>query len=162
MKKNLILLALVSLSFMSCKEEAEKNNDNTTNDTIVVQSDAVETTDGAVVLSNSSWRLVKLNGKAIEKNKDEERELGIIFSTDGRFSGYAGCNNMMGDYELKEAENQIKFSKVGMTMMACPDSSMEKELAEVLELADNYNFDGETLKLNKAKMAPIAEFEIIK
>ena len=49
-----------------------------------------------------------------------------------------------------------------MTMMACPDDSMEKEFAEAIELADNYNFDGKTLKLNKARMAPIAEFEIIK
>lgn len=162
MKKNLILLALVSLSFMSCKEEAEKNNDATINDTVVVQSDNVEAADGDVVLSNSTWRLVKLNGKAIEKNKDGERDLGIIFTSDGRFSGYAGCNNMMGEYELKEAESQIKFSKVGMTMMACPDDSLEKGLVEVLELADNYNFDGKTLKLNKARMAPIAEFEIIK
>ena len=162
MKKNLILLALVSLSFLSCKEDADKGTEVTVVDSSMIQSDENVDANNEVVLSNSTWRLVKLNGKAIEKNKDEERELGMIFSADGRFSAYAGCNNMMGEYELKEAESQIKFSKVGMIMMACPDSSMEKELAEVLEIADNYNFDGETLKLNKAKMAPIAEFEIIK
>lgn len=115
-----------------------------------------------VDLKNSKWRLVKLNGKAITKNEDDKRDLGIIFNTDGRFSAYAGCNNMMGSYKLKDKESRITFSKVAMTMMACPDSELEKEFAEVLELADNYNFDGKTLKLNKARMAPIAEFEIIK
>lgn len=162
MKKNLILLALVSLSFLSCKEDMGKSTNITVVDSSMIQSDENAEANNEVLLSNSSWRLVKLNGKVVEKNKDENKELGIIFSTDGRFSAYAGCNNMMGDYELKEAESQIKFSKVGMTMMACPDDSMEKEFAEAIELADNYNFDGKTLKLNKARMAPIAEFEIIK
>ena len=162
MKKNLILLALVSLSFLSCKEDADKSSEVVVVDSSMIQSDENVDANNEVVLSNSTWRLVKLNGKAIEKNKDEERELGIIFTNDGRFSAYAGCNNMMGEYELKEAESQIKFSKVGMTMMACPDDSLEKEFAEVLEMADNYNFDGKTFKLNKARMAPIAEFEIIK
>ena len=162
MKKNLILLALVSLSFLSCKEDTDKSTEVVVVDSSMIQSDENVDANNEVLLSNSSWRLVKLNGKAIEKNKDEERELGIIFTNEGRFSAYAGCNNMMGNYELKEEENRITFSKVGMTMMACPDATTEKELAEALEMADNYNFDGATLKLNKAKMAPIAEFEIIK
>lgn len=126
---------------------------NTNNDKVV---------NNEVSLTNSKWRLVKLNGKAVSKNKDDNRELGIVFTTDGRFSAYAGCNNMNGSFTLNEEESRITFSKVAMTRMACPDSKTEQELAEVLELADNYNFDGKTFKLNKARMAPIAEFELIK
>ena len=115
-----------------------------------------------VELKNSKWRLVKLNGKTIQKSKDAKREYGITFNTDGRFSAFAGCNNMAGSYELKEEVSRIAFSKVASTMMACEDMLTEQEFAKVLEIVDNYNFDGKTLKLNKARMAPLAEFEIIK
>lgn len=114
-----------------------------------------------VELKNSKWRLVKLYGKTIEKNKDSKRDYGIIFNPDGRFSAFAGCNSMAGSYELEKINN-ISFSKVASTMMACENMVTEQELAKVLEMADNYNFDGKTLKLNKARMAPLAEFEIIK
>ena len=115
-----------------------------------------------VELKNSKWRLVKLNGKSVQRSKDAKREHGITFNTDGRFSAFAGCNNMMGSYKLKEDVSRIEFSKVASTMMACGDMLTEQELAKVLEMADNYNFDGKTLKLNKARMATLAEFEIIK
>ena len=115
-----------------------------------------------VELKNSKWSLLKLYGKTIEKNKDSKREFGITFNPDGRFSAFAGCNNMMGSYKLKEEVSRIEFSKVASTMMACEDMVTEQELAKVLEMADNYNFDGKTLKLNKARMATLAEFEIIK
>ncbi|WP_333808206.1 META domain-containing protein [Flavobacterium sp.] len=115
-----------------------------------------------VDLKNSKWRLVKLNGKIIEKNKDNKKEFGINFNPEGRFSAFAGCNNMAGSYELKVDVSRVKFSKVISTMMACEDMLTEQEFAKVLEMVDNYNFDGKTLKLNRAKMATLAEFEIIK
>lgn len=128
-----------------------------------VQKEEIKTKEVAKVeLKNSKWRLVKLYGKTIEKNKDSNRENGITFNPDGRFSAFAGCNNMMGSYKLKEEVSRIEFSKVTSTMMACEDMVTEQELAKVLEMADNYNFDGKTLKLNKARMATLAEFEIIK
>lgn len=115
-----------------------------------------------IELKNSKWRLVKLNGKIIEKNKDNKKEFGINFNPEGRFSAFAGCNNMAGSYELKEDVSRVKFSKVISTMMACEDMLTEQEFAKVLEMVDNYNFDGKTLKLNRVKMATLAEFEIIK
>lgn len=128
-----------------------------------VQKEEVKTKEIAKVdIKNSKWRLVKLNGKTIQKNTVTKKEFGINFNTDGRFSAFAGCNNMMGSYKLKEEVSLIEFSKVASTMMACEDMVTEQEFAKVLETVDNYNFDGKTLKLNKARMAPLAEFEIIK
>ena len=68
---------------------------------------------------------------------------------------------MGGEYELKEG-NRIQFSKVMSTMMACADMQTEQELAAVLEKADNFSQNGNTMSLNKAKMAPLARFEIVK
>lgn len=115
-----------------------------------------------VELKNSKWRLVKLHGQLVSKNKEDKRELGIIFTKDSKFSAYAGCNNLFGTYELKEKETTITFSKVASTMMACPDLMQEQNLIKAIEIADNYNFDGNKLKLNKGKIATLAEFEIIK
>ena len=117
--------------------------------------------DNKVELKNSKWKLVKLNGKTIENSSKEEVK-GITFTPDGRISAFAGCNRMGGEYKLEEDVLRIKFSKIFSTQMACDDMSIESELAKVLEITDNYNFDGKTLKLNKARMAPLAEFEIIK
>ena len=103
-----------------------------------------------------------LNGKTIEESKDSNRMLGVIFTPDGNFSAYAGCNSMSGTYQLNEEISRISFSKITTTMMACADMLTEQELGKVLEITDNYNFDGKTFKLNKARMAPIAEFELIK
>lgn len=115
-----------------------------------------------VELKNSKWRLIKMNGKVVTKDSNIVKEYGLIFTSEGKFSAYAGCNNMSGNYELKEDVSRIKFSKMISTMMACPDLITEQELGRILEITDNYNFDGKTLKLNRARMAPLAEFEIIK
>ena len=105
------------------------------------------------------WQLVKLNNKPIVIKRDKPYYIHLI--KDNQFSAYAGCNNLFGQYKIED-NNKISFSKVASTMMACDDMATEQEFAKVLEMADNYNFDGKTLKLNKAKMAPLAEFEIIK
>lgn len=117
--------------------------------------------EGKITLKNSKWKLVKLYGKEVG-NSNKEKPMGMTFLSDGRMSAFAGCNSMGGSYTLDESKNTIKFSKIMSTMMACEDMNTEKELAKILEMADNYNFDGKTLKLNKARMATLAEFVIIK
>ena len=45
--------------------------------------------------------------------------------------------------------------------MACPDN-LEQEFLAVLLQVDNLSTDGETLSLNKARMAPLAKFKLLK
>ena len=47
-------------------------------------------------------------------------------------------------------------------MMACDNMADEATLAKVLEMVDNYTISGNTLSLNKARMAPLARFKLIK
>lgn len=47
------------------------------------------------------------------------------------------------------------------TLMACPEGSIEDEYREVLNTVDNLSTDGETLTLNKARMAPLAKFVLV-
>ncbi|TDR23096.1 copper resistance protein NlpE N-terminal domain-containing protein [Flavobacterium cheniae] len=138
------------------------SKDSKVSEAMATGNEARKIVDAKVELKKSKWRLVKMNGNVVKKDSNIEKEYGITFNPDGRFSAFAGCNNMMGSYKLKEDVSRIEFSKVASTMMACEDMITEQELAKVLEMADNYNFDGKTLKLNKARMATLAEFEIIK
>ncbi len=105
------------------------------------------------------WKLVELNGVKITNDKNKPKFIHLI--KDNQFTAFAGCNNMMGSYEIKEDAMRIKFTKGASTMMACPDMTTEQEFAEMLEKVDNYSVNGNNLSFNKARMAPLARFEAI-
>jgi copper homeostasis protein (lipoprotein) len=112
-------------------------------------------------ITGKKWKLVELKGKPVENTSGNGKEYFIsLQQEESRVSGYAGCNSFFGSFELKEG-NRVTFSKIGSTMMACPNMATEQELFKVLETVDNYTTDGKTLQLNKARMAPLARFELI-
>lgn len=111
---------------------------------------------------NTKWKLVELNGKPIGKIFDSEKEMFLQFHEDNRYSAFAGCNNLMGGFELKENQLKIKFTKGISTLMACPDMETEQEFGLMLETVDNFSLKGNQMTLNKARMAPLAIFEAIK
>ncbi len=112
-------------------------------------------------ITEKYWKLVELNGKPITKTDDMRKEPHMILHTAGkRINANGGCNSMMGSYELQPG-NRIRFTKMAGTLMACPNMEIEDQLRKVLEMADNYNLDGDKLVLNKARMAPLARFEAV-
>lgn len=113
---------------------------------------------GNLQVEDQKWQLVELNGKAIDGNA--ETHYLVFHSKDGRIEAKANCNVLNLPYEIK---NQLQLT-VGdgiTTMMACPDNT-EAELLEVFKTVDNLSTDGETLSLNKARMAPLAKFALVK
>lgn len=112
---------------------------------------------------STKWRLVEIYGKKIEASTDKsKKEMFIQLNKDNRYAAFAGCNNMMGSYEIKEEAMRIKFTKGATTLMACPDMTTEQEFAAMLEKVDNYSINGNNLSFNRARMAPLAKFEAIK
>jgi len=67
----------------------------------------------------------------------------------------------MGGYELKEG-NSVSFSNIAATMMACENMETEKILMEVLGKTGSYVVKGNSLSLNRSKMAVLARFETVK
>jgi heat shock protein HslJ/uncharacterized lipoprotein NlpE involved in copper resistance len=112
-------------------------------------------------LVKNKWRLIELNGKPVENN-NESKEMFIKLNSEEGYTAFAGCNNMMGSFELKDEKSLIKFTKGASTMMACPDMTTEQEFAEMLEKVDNYSIKGNNLSFNRARMAPLARFEAMK
>ncbi len=107
------------------------------------------------------WKLTELMGKPIVKNENMQKEIYIILKKEGnRVNGFSGCNTIMGQYELKEG-SRITFSGMASTMMACPDMATESEFNKMLGTVDNYSINGNTMTLNKARMAPMARFESV-
>lgn len=112
-------------------------------------------------LTETYWKLTELMGKPAEKTAEGKREVHIILKNqDNRLQGFAGCNTITGEYELK-AGNFISFKKLASTLMACMDMKTEDALIKILEQADNYSINGNNLSLNKARMAPLARFEAV-
>jgi copper homeostasis protein (lipoprotein) len=105
------------------------------------------------------WRLVELRGSPID-GMELVAEPTLSFAADGStMSGNASCNSFSGAYALKSG-NRIRFARqLAVTLMACPDMSVEAEFLDVLQTADNYAIGSDgTLSLNRARMAPLARF----
>ena len=142
MKKTWIaLIVLAVTAFSAC---APKNNSGETA--------------GSQPLVGTQWKLVELFGKPVSE-ADTNKEGFLLLQKDGRFSASAGCNTLLGGYELKEPMGITFQSNMASTMMACPNSEPEENLKKVLSETNAYQLAGNKLSLSKNKMAPFARFE---
>lgn len=107
------------------------------------------------------WKLTELMGRAVIVDSTFMKEPHIILKEkDNAIIGHGGCNRIFGTYAL-QAGNRISFTKMASTQMACQSMAFEKEFLRVLQMADNFNLRGDTLTLNKARMAPLAKFKAV-
>lgn len=115
--------------------------------------------EGNLSVEDKKWQLVELNGKTIEDSNPDNYFL-IFNSKDRVANAKANCNSINLGYKIKN-QLSVQFSQGMMTLMACPEGSIEQEYMEVLNTVDNLSTDGETLSLNKARMAPLAVFKLV-
>ena len=109
-------------------------------------------------LTEKYWKLIEINGKTV---KPSEKEAHIILKeADNRIIGNSGCNSFAGGFELQPG-NRISFSKIASTRMACMDMSIEDQLFNILSTVDNFSLSEGILSLNRARMAPLARFEVV-
>ena len=156
--KNLIILvagimfAIVTLS--SCK--TQKANTKTSSQAYVDDRNNNE-------IVNKYWKLIEIQGKPVVFENKDIGELHMIFKEeDNIVSGFLGCNNFLGHFQLLDG-NRILFSKMTVMSKMCFGESMEIEdkFIEVLQMVDNYNINDNILTLNRARMAPLAKFEVV-
>ncbi len=122
-------------------------------DTYILKKDTID-------IVEKYWKLVELNGGPVETKEGQREAFLILKAEDNRAHGNGGCNTFNGSYELQDG-NRVQFSKMATTLMACPAMETEQQFVKVLEMADNYNATETTLILNKARMAPLAKFEVV-
>jgi len=150
MKTSILAILIIMLLATACKPQQKTVS--------TTQLQPAVTAD----IKGTKWKLTELMGKPVAQEDKTKKDIYFIMSkSDNSVHGFAGCNTFMGSYELMEG-NRIKFSALASTMMACPDLDTESEFNKMLGTADNYSISGNTLSLNKAKMAPLARFEAVK
>lgn len=106
-------------------------------------------------LTERYWKLTELYGKPVTTAPGQKEPHLIFKAAPSRVAGSGGCNNLMGGYQLGPG-NRLRFTQMASTMMACPDMTTEDQLRKALETADSYALRGDTLVLNRARMAPLA------
>jgi len=109
-------------------------------------------------ITGKTWKLTELNGKPIQLKNPKSNPYFKLNMSDMRYEGHAGCNGVGGTFEIKPEMMRIKFNQGMSTMMACDDLETEHAFTKALLAADNYSVNGNTLTLNKARMAPLAKF----
>jgi heat shock protein HslJ len=115
---------------------------------------------GTADITGKTWKLTELNGQPI-KLKNPKNNPYFKLNTEGmRYEGHAGCNGFGGTFDIKPEAMSIKFNQGMSTMMACEDLDIENQFTKAVLAADNYSVNGNTLTLNKAKMAPLAKFTL--
>jgi len=84
------------------------------------------------------WKVTEIEGATVPDHAPAE----IEFLEDGALAGNAGCNWLMGSYELG-AEGRIILRPGGVTMMACPEDAMalEDRLLGLLPQITSYAVD---------------------
>ncbi len=162
MKKSIFILACVAVSFSLNACKTTQKIAETTEITDSVAATPEQTSAGTKPTLNSllvgkRWTLTELNGKPYEGKIEA---FIVLNDSTNQVSGNLGCNSFFGTYELKVG-NRITFSGLASTRKMCLDVTVEEEMKRVLEIADNYNVDNNTLMLNRARMAPLAKFSIL-
>lgn len=71
----------------------------------------------------------------------------VIFNDDGTVGGNSGCNGFGGNYAVEG--DQVTFSEIVSTLMACEDARMAQEDAvyQVLSGTSSFKIEGNTLTL---------------
>jgi heat shock protein HslJ len=107
-------------------------------------------------LTGQIWALSELNGKLLVPGTG----ISALFTSDGKISGSAGCNQYFGTYTV--SGNSITFpSPMGSTMMMCAQTVMEQETAylNALSEAKTYSVKADQLTLFSADKTSLAVFQ---
>ena len=105
-------------------------------------------------LAGSSWTPVELLGVRVAGTK-----VAFQFKDGGQASGFAGCNNWFGRYDVSGAD--IAFQSIGTTRKLCQGYAMELERSVllVLETAKSYALAGDSLSIKSAEGTVIGRFK---
>jgi heat shock protein HslJ len=94
-----------------------------------------------------AWKLTSYDPASSPTPAVEGTEAGITFNEDGTVAGNTGCNGFGGNYTVEG--DQVTFSEIVSTLIACEEPIMSQEAAvlQVLTDAATYQIEGNTLTL---------------
>ncbi len=109
-------------------------------------------------ITETRWILQELTEQKNKLNAAKNKPFFIqLRASDNRVIAFGGCNNIAGNYAITE-NNQVKFTELMSTMMACENMETETILSKVLEQTNSYKISGNTMQLLNKQMQPLATF----
>ena len=150
-------ISVLMIGMGSCKT-VQKNTTVNDSSSIAIGGNSESVLDDNLV--EKYWKLTELFGEPVNTSESGNEAYIIFKKEDNRITGKGGCNTFNGSFSLQSG-NRISFSNTISTMMMCAGMETEMKMYQVLEMADNYFVDGDKLVLNKARMAPLARFEVV-
>ena len=104
-------------------------------------------------LRGTAWQLLRCsNGQGgMTEVFSKGRALTAVFSADGQFSGFGGCNQYLANYTAPSSTRAFSFEMILMDTKQCPpDTLMEQEgnFMAALYAAASYRIEGDTLTLS--------------
>lgn len=114
----------------------------------------------STTLTNTAWQLAHA-GRLTYDPKPGVRIISMQLSDDKKITGFLGCNNLIGSYELAKG-GRIAFM-TGSTQMFCQGDGMKFEDAfgKALGSARKYKVEGERLFLFQENGELVADFKIM-
>ncbi|MBC6611239.1 META domain-containing protein [Hymenobacter sp. BT507] len=98
-------------------------------------------------LRGTYWVLHQLGDSAVITHENsQEVYLTLAADSSNRAEGQAGCNRFRGRFTLA-ANDQLSFSPLLSTKMACPRLQLESRYLSALEGTTRYQLQGDTLRL---------------
>ena len=156
--RNIILCTAVIALFSSSCNSAKRMSKISGANGMQQQNSAIANVDQN--LTGKYWKLIELNGKPITPANNAKEAHIIFHANDNRFSGDTGCNSFSGSYQIQN-NTRIALSQTAVTRMMCLNMDVETEFLRVLGIADSYLVSGDTMILNRARMAPLARFVVV-
>lgn len=91
------------------------------------------------------WLVVEVSGAPVSPLAEEKQPHIMFDPAQKKVTGFAGCNNFFGSYELNGSS--LKFGPVGSTRMSCPDLqlSLETEFLKALGKTRGWELRGNVL-----------------
>lgn len=129
-----------------------------------VIADGVKYTKPILIQSNmlfdKEWVLAELNGKEVEKNKNEDGTIANLnFDTKGQVNGNSSCNNFSGSYVFN-SDDMIQFGPIASTRMMCRDMKIEDEYLQIFSSKVKYQIDNNILSFRNTNDVVIAKFKV--
>jgi heat shock protein HslJ len=99
-----------------------------------------------------SWTITSYGPQGATTPVVEDSQASLSFNSDGTITGSSGCNGFGGEYKVDG--DQVVFSGMASTLMACSDPLMTQEgsVFQVLNGTATYKIDGSKLTITNADL----------
>ena len=102
---------------------------------VVIKKKAAAAQDA--LFPEGEWLITEVDHAAV-KTSEKEPFIGFV-REEGRIYGSAGCNSIMGTWEIDEKNpSAIDLSKLASTMMMCPDMETERAILDAFSRVKSY------------------------